>query len=135
MKMSGGGHYIPPKESTKKNTAAVFNFYCDRDRTGLEGLEDIDDDPPTSEDENAEKVKRVILTPDDNDDGNSDGAPGPGDRSLRFKGFKEEDGVYTLRLDWYTRYGCDDYVQTHPDGDDLTNGDGHWGFFAWLIIL
>lgn len=132
VKMSGGGYYIPPNETKKKNTAAVINFYCDPDRTGLEGLENIQDpstpeeDPSPPEDE--EQVKKVLLARDDDDS-----APGP--NSLLFKSFEPEDDVYVLRLNWYTRYGCDDYVKDHPNGDELTNTGSHWGFFTWLIIM
>ena len=94
---------------------------------------------------------------DDNEDGDKDGdekRPDEGDDKTRPEweaAKKTEDGSggtieflsyedNTLRLDWRTKYGCENFK---GDGDDASDGDGdsggggggRWGFFSWLFFL
>ncbi|KAJ5648980.1 uncharacterized protein N7484_002703 [Penicillium longicatenatum] len=111
IKMAGG-EYREEADAKKKPAAAVIDFQCDPDRSGLEGL-------AVTEDEAAEKRRR-------------DGEVAK-DPSLTFKSFgPNDDNTYILKLDWRTRYACDNY-----EGGNSGSGNGskHWGFFTWFIII
>ncbi|KAJ5764909.1 autophagy protein Atg27 [Penicillium odoratum] len=108
IKMSGG-EYKEEADAKKKPAAAVIDFQCDPDRSGLEGLANTED---------VEKRRRDEVSKDP---------------SLQFKSFgPNDDNVYILKLNWRTRYACDNY-----DGGNSGSGDSskHWGFFTWLIII
>lgn len=113
-----GGEYKDKEAKKKKPARAVIEFKCDYDRTGLEGLEKRDDrrrDVDTS---------TVLRTSNKNKDSS---------RSLQYVSFgKSDDESYVLKLDWKTRYACDNYVREHEDDE---SSDNHWGFFTWLIIM
>jgi hypothetical protein len=97
------------KENEKKTPQkAVIEFECDASKTGLENLPDPEDVYP-------EKRKR------DEDDGTP---------SLTFKGYREEDEVGVLRLNWRTKYAC----ESSKDEQDKEKGQ-QWGFFTWFIIV
>lgn len=106
----GGGEYRGEHNDLKpKEASAVIDFQCNPDRSGLEGLT------------TAEEAKR--RRQDD------EGETGRG-RSLQFKSFDHtEDDTYVLRLDWQTRYACEEYQR------GKLNNSNHWGFFTWLIIM
>lgn len=128
VKLTGGEYSENPK-SKPKDTAAVIEFRCDPDRSGLEGLEDVaetevddekrrrraEDEDKADEDENGNEEE-------DDDDENAG-------RSLKFRSFKLVDDTYILRLDWRTKYACENYVRDNP------KSGGHWGFFTWIIIM
>ncbi len=43
----------------------------------------------------------------------------------------EEDDTKVLRLEWNTKYACED-----SDGlDDDQSSSSNWGFFTWLIVM
>ncbi|KAK1144691.1 type II membrane protein [Aspergillus melleus] len=108
VRLSGGSY--ENEDGKKKSAGAVIEFQCDPDRSGLEGLTPQADDGPEDE----EKQRR------DEDR-----------RSLQFKSFGlVDDDSYVLRLDWRTRYACDNYVD-----DNKGDSSSHWGFFTWLIII
>ena len=84
-----------------------------------------------------ERVRRELLRErQEEDSGGDDGEPqeikgavddGKGG-TLKFVSFTEaEEG--TLRLQWDTKYACEDAR------DKENSGNGHWGFFTWLIIM
>ncbi|KAL4934418.1 autophagy-related protein 27 [Aspergillus undulatus] len=129
VKMSGG-EYPVEGEKKKKSAGAVIEFLCDLDRSGLEGL--VDEDP-----------KRLLRATEGGENGGGEG-DGEGDsedkapfnngtnpnRSLQFKSFgKADDDTYVLRLDWKTRYACDNYLR------DSGSSSNHWGFLTWLIVI
>jgi hypothetical protein len=103
----GGGEYKGDHNDEKaKDASAQIDFQCDPDRSGLEGLSTRDDS----------KERR--------DEGGYSSR-----RSLQFKSFDHtEDDKYVLKLEWKTRYACDDYQR-----DKI--GSSHWGFFTWMIIM
>ncbi|KAJ5925918.1 hypothetical protein N7454_007428 [Penicillium verhagenii] len=109
IKMAGG-EYKDKADAKKKTAAAVIDFQCDPSRSGLEGL-------ANTEDEGAEKRRRdgeVVQEP-----------------SLQFKSMApNDDDTYILRLNWRTRYACDNY-----EGGNSGDSSKHWGFFTWLIII
>ncbi|KAL4940380.1 hypothetical protein BDV06DRAFT_20904 [Aspergillus oleicola] len=127
VKLSGGEY--PVEGEKKKDAGAVIEFLCDPDRSGLEGL--VKEEEP----------KRLRAREDGEDgdgenegDGDEDKTPFNNgtvpDRSLQFKSFgKTDDDTYVLRLDWKTRYACDNYLEDHGSSSN------HWGFFTWLIVI
>ncbi|KAE8145210.1 putative autophagy protein Atg27 [Aspergillus avenaceus] len=120
VKLSGG-QYID-NEGKKKDAGAVVEFQCDRDRSGLEGLETTNE----PSDDNNEKQRRRRETDNPPDSGN-----GSSQRSLEFKSFGQaDDDSYVLKLNWKTTYACDTYLE-----DNKGDGSSHWGFFTWLIII
>jgi autophagy-related protein 27 len=124
VKLSGG--QIPDEENPKrtKPASAVIEFQCDPNRTGLEGLKN-DDDLDKRQTEN--KMRREEEGDgEDNDEENQT-------QSLQYKSFDLiDDKSWILRLDWKTKYACEDYKREHPA--EPSSG-GHWGLFTWLIIM
>jgi autophagy-related protein 27 len=130
VKLSGG-EYLEDHEKKTKDAATLIEFQCDPDKSGLEGLEDSE----TSDAAATRRRSQLEATSDDNtgddkDGDNHDDGSNPS-RSLQFKSFKLVDDTYILRLDWKTRYACDDYLKNRKD----SSPSGHWGFFTWLIIM
>lgn len=109
----------------KKSVGAVIEFKCDPDRSGLEGIRDVADG--STEDQQQQQQTRQLVRADENDsaDNNSE--------SLQFKSFGlVDDDSYVLKLDWRTRYACDDYLKNR---NDEQSSSSRWGFFTWLIIM
>ncbi|KAF2714867.1 hypothetical protein K504DRAFT_12636 [Pleomassaria siparia CBS 279.74] len=127
---------------------AIIEFLCDRNRTGLEGDElddakkdddekDGDNDKKKEDDDKDKKEGEkpgmsmnpsMSLTRRDNDDGCE-----TSDASLRFCSYAVTEGekgkkVRTLRLQWRTKYACEDTPSEGP-------GSSSWGFFTWFIII
>ncbi|PWY90114.1 autophagy protein Atg27 [Aspergillus heteromorphus CBS 117.55] len=123
VKLWGGEYDVNGKT---KDAGAAIEFECDPDRTGLEGLR-------TSED--AKRRRDEVSLGAAAGDGDADM-----ERSLQFKGFgpsdQDGDDSYLLKLNWRTRYACEN-VDGVPGGGDGADRDGesHWGFFTWMIIL
>lgn len=102
-----GGQYVDEKKA-KKDAGAEIEFQCDPTKSGLEGV--------------AESEDREMETKDNN---------GTNSGSLQFKSFGPSgDDAYVLKLDWKTRYACDDYLRSKK-GDSSS----HWGFFTWFIVM
>ncbi|KUL81398.1 hypothetical protein ZTR_10985, partial [Talaromyces verruculosus] len=132
VKISGGT--IPEPELKKKYPAsAIIDFQCDPNRTGLEGLKNDDD-----LDQATDSKLRRREDSDEGKDGDKEGEdkPAPKTSSLTFQSFSLVDDKegFVLRLDWKTKYACEDYKRENP-GSGGGNGGGHWGFFTWLIII
>ncbi|OOF95464.1 hypothetical protein ASPCADRAFT_207951 [Aspergillus carbonarius ITEM 5010] len=126
VKLSGGEYY-DEEQQKKKDAGAVIEFQCDPDRSGLEGLQ-------TTEDTEAEERRRRRADENNENNNEGNGTIPLGDRSLQFTSFgPADDDSYVLKLNWRTRYACDNY----KDEPDQQTGDGssHWGFFTWLIII
>lgn len=110
----GGGQYLDD-EKAKKDAGTVIEFQCDPTRSGLEG---ISTDEDTAEEEQ-------LRAKEDGDE------TGDKLRSLRFQSFGPADNEsYVLKLDWKTRYACDDYLSSKKGGSS-----SHWGFFTWFIVM
>ncbi|KAF3395615.1 Autophagy-related protein 27 [Talaromyces pinophilus] len=132
VKISGGT--IPEPELKKKYPAsAIIDFQCDPNRTGLEGLKNDDD-----LDQATDSKLRRREDSDEGKDGDKEGEdkPAPKTSSLTFQSFNLVDDKegFVLRLDWKTKYACEDYKRENP-GSGGGSGGGHWGFFTWLIII
>ncbi|KAJ5746999.1 uncharacterized protein N7511_008695 [Penicillium nucicola] len=121
VKLAGGEYKGEDNDQKAKAARAVIEFQCDPDRSGLEGLRTIQD---IAEDAPAQVLRRMAAA----EEGET-----PKNSSLQFKSFgPADDDTYILRLDWRTRYACDDY-QKEKGGDN--SGSNSWGFFTWLIII
>lgn len=120
IKLGGGSYEGETNDQKAKKAAAIIDFKCDHERSGLEGLHTLVDDLETNE-----RRRRA--------DGEGDDAvPSGNSSSLQFKSFApSDDDTYILRLDWRTKYACDEY--NDDKGDNA--GSNSWGFFTWLIIM
>ena len=109
-----GGQYIDENKA-KKDAAAVIEFQCDPTRSGLEGLDTSEESGQEAEEKRLRAREEISArTP-----------------SLQFKSFGPSDNnSYVLKLDWLTRYACDDYL-SGKKGDS----SGAWGFFTWFIVM
>ena len=109
-----GGQYIDENKA-KKDAAAVIEFQCDPTRSGLEGLDTSEEAGQEAEEKRLRAREEISArTP-----------------SLQFKSFGPSDNnSYVLKLDWLTRYACDDYL-SGKKGDS----SGAWGFFTWFIVM
>ena len=109
IKMSGGEYTTEVEPGVEKKVAvgAAIDFQCDPDKNGLEGLDT--------------ETEGVYI------EGNQT------TQSLQFKSFGTvDDGSYLLKLDWKTRYACDNYLKDRKEGQSGSSG---WSFITWIIIL
>jgi autophagy-related protein 27 len=94
---------------------AVVQFQCDTTRTG--------------NDESDKKERRDEEEEDDDGDDDQSG------KDLQYVSYKDEetdDGIAkVLRLNWKTKYACQDYVDGGSGGDPGAS----WGFFTWFILM
>ncbi|KAL2220906.1 autophagy protein Atg27 [Thermoascus aurantiacus ATCC 26904] len=135
IKMSGGEY--KDESGKKKDAGAVIEFQCDPDRTGLEGLQDIQDAKRKKKRQAAAMAVAMADEGSGNGNGNGNGTnedlnDDDPNKSLKFVSFGPgDDNSYVLKLDWRTKYACDNYVRDNKDNQS----SGHWGFFTWLIII
>ena len=104
-----GGSYNNMKQK------AVIQLQCDKDRTGNE----------------VRRRKRAEEDDDKKDNGDDKVEP-PSNSSLQFVSYGQvegKDNVEVLRLNWRTRYACEDYA----DSDEAKKPG--WGFFTWFILM
>jgi hypothetical protein len=143
-----GGRF--PFDSKKEgiNQRAIIEFVCDKERSGLEGGEKDDsphedgdgddkgDDKKDGDKKDGDKKDGDKKEGDDKKEGKREesrkGKCEDNDHSLRFCGYemeteKKDEKVQTLRLEWRTKYACEDA----PPVD----GGSHWGFFGWFFIM
>jgi len=117
-----GGRYPDTRKGTDQK--AIIEFECDRERTGLEGLE--------GKEEEEEKEKRKEGD-DEDDDGDEEG---DSKASLKFVSYKlegpEEEQLEVLRLLWRTKYACESVDDEPSEGSNKKAG---WGWFTWLLIM
>lgn len=121
MELHGGKHKFG---NLLKKQRAVITLLCDRERTGLEGLEE----PKPDGDKKKDGEKKDGDKKDNKDkEGKSKRDDEENKKSLVFKSYNEEEG--TLDLGWRTKYACENV----EDGGSAPSG--HWGFFTWVIVL
>ncbi|EGD97370.1 hypothetical protein TESG_04781 [Trichophyton tonsurans CBS 112818] len=121
MELHGGKHKFG---NLLKKQRAVITLLCDRERTGLEGLEE----PNPDGDKKKDGEKKDGDKKDNKDkEGKSKRDDEENKKSLVFKSYNEEEG--TLDLGWRTKYACENV----EDGGSAPSG--HWGFFTWVIVL
>ncbi|EEQ84135.1 hypothetical protein RJZ56_000543 [Blastomyces dermatitidis] len=112
-----GGKY--PFNGKDYKQQAVIEMTCDLERTGLEG------------DWSGKRTKRADEDGSDGDkkDDKAGDTKKGDEKSLQFKSYGLVDNVFVLRLDWLTKYACEDF----EDGGNEKNN--HWGLFTWLIVI
>ena len=107
-----GGSYA------KKDQRAIIEFQCDKDRSGNEG--------------NEEDKKRSDEKDNKTEEQDDDIKNNP--NSLTFVSYGQlDDKTDVLRLNWRTKYACEDYAD-RDDGDGESKKGG-WGFFTWFILM
>jgi autophagy-related protein 27 len=127
MELHGG-------QFNKKNQMAIIEFQCDLDRSGNEGFEAADgkmggaraasllDTRGTAAGDIASLVKHDSEDKEEDDD----------EKSLSFVSYgPTDDKTDLLRLNWRTKYACEDF----EDDDNDSSTSSHWGFFTWFIIM
>jgi len=99
----------------KRPQKAIIEFICDKNRTGLENIPTPEDEYDGGNEKREESDAEKMRTP-----------------SLEFVQYGPDDdnNVDILRLNWRTKYACEDYKQEQ----DAQKGE-HWGFFTWFIIV
>lgn len=109
LEMNGG------KDSDGQKQKAIVEFLCD---TG------------TRED----RRRDLLMAEDEDDDGTGEGADKGGEEvddehggKLKLVSWDVEEGTKVLRLDWITKYGCEDVKD-----DGTGSSSGHWGEFLVL---
>ena len=111
-----GGNYNHMRQK------AVIQLQCDKERTGNE--------------ERRRKAKRdgdEAGDDDDKKDGDDKEEEPPSTSSLQFVSYGPVEGkekLEVLRLNWKTKYACEDYA----DSDEAVKKSG-WGFFTWFVLL
>ena len=115
--MNGGKH-------EKQKQKASVELVCQRDESGGEARKRAEDDEDDDDDEGDGKNKAH----DDKGETQSDGHGG----TLKLVSWEvEEDDAKVLRLEWMTKYACED-----ADGsDEGSSTSGSWGFFTWFLIM
>jgi hypothetical protein len=106
-----GGSYA------KKDQRAIIEFQCDEERSGNEGS----DEEKRRRDEKGDKKEN-----EDQQENTS---------SLTFVSYGElDDKTDVLRLNWRTKYACEDHTD-RDDEDEGASRKGGWGFFTWFILM
>lgn len=114
VKLEGGSYKGDMNDQKAKKAGAIIEFQCDRERSGLEGLHTLVEDLEVQE-----RRRRA----------EEGGEPKTNISSLQFKSFgPSDDDTYFLRLDWRTKYACDNF-------EEKGEASKSWGFFTWLIIM
>lgn len=130
-----GGRLPFDDKKTGTDQRAIIEFVCDKEREGLEGGEkeggDLEDDKDSDKKDDDKKEDKLGRR-EESGSGKDKGKCEDNDHSLRFCGYQVEDEgkdhkVRTLRLEWRTKYACEDA----PPVD----GGSHWGFFGWFFIM
>ena len=117
-----GGYFEEQKQM------AIVDFLCAPDMEGTEGFDDkkekrmIDADAYGSTEKSNRQDGDEVDHPKlpDLDEG----------KALKFSGYKIEDGIGILRLEWKTKHACEDA----PEKDAASNTGG-WGWFTWVLII
>uniref|UniRef100_A0A093V1P8 Autophagy-related protein 27 n=1 Tax=Talaromyces marneffei PM1 TaxID=1077442 RepID=A0A093V1P8_TALMA len=131
-----GGTILEPEFKKKYPASAIIDFQCDPTRTGLEGLKN-DDDLDQATDSKLRRDDDKKGDGDNNQGGGQEDKPDTKNSSLIFQSFglvDDKEG-FILRLDWKTKYACEDYKRENPGSGGGSGRGGHWGFFTWLIII
>ena len=113
----------------KKKQKAIIEFLCDADFEGTEGFGD--DSRAMDIGEFGGMSKRE----DEGDDGEDNRELPDLDKgkALQFKRYDtDKDDISVLRLEWKTKYACEDAAPPKKDPSNKAKG---WGFFTWFLII
>ena len=123
-----GGHF------GKKNQMAIIEFQCDLDRSENEGFDAADGQTISAHSSDllniggARAMDRGNLAKADAEDEKEDDG-----KSLTYVSYgSTNDKTDLLRLNWRTKYACEDFEE---DEDDSPGQSSHWGFFTWFVIM
>lgn len=109
-----GGSYA------NKDQRAIIEFQCDEERSGNEGSED--------------KKRRRDVKGNKEDDDDDDETKSTS--SLTFVSYGElDDKTDVLRLNWRTKYACEDHADRDDDDEEGGSRKAGWGFFTWFILM
>ncbi|KAI5299213.1 hypothetical protein KEM56_003416 [Ascosphaera pollenicola] len=126
-----GGQY-PFESKIGRKQKAVIQMICDLGRTGLEEAgQGSPDDTDQGKDGQSPRNATVNVQEDKSNDENKDKDAPKNAPSLQFISYGPVDEMDVLRLDWITKYACEDY----KDEDEQKGKSSSWGFFTWLIIM
>jgi hypothetical protein len=107
-----GGSYA------KKDQRAIIEFQCDEDRSGNEGSE--------------EKKRRRDGEEDDSKSDDEEKSTS----SLTFVSYGAlDDKTDVLRLNWRTKYACEDHADRDDEDGEGGSQKASWGFFTWFILM
>lgn len=132
-----GGPKHAGLDDTNKKQKAIVELLCDRNRTGLEGEMSHEYYEKRTEDGDGDE-KGDGEKDDETDEGNKKDGKGEKDTSdvepsLKFLKYDTSGEEYDiLRLEWTTRYACENYKEENPDEEGKKES---WGFFPWFIIM
>lgn len=131
-----GGRFPFDDKKNGVDQRAIVEFVCDKERSGLEGDEkdngetedDPKDDDKDKEKDGDDKKEEKFRRREDASKGKCEES----DNSLRFCGYQKEQAgkdktVQTLRLEWRTKYACEDAPSD--------NSSSSWGFFGWFFVI
>lgn len=97
----------------KRKQTAIVELICDKERTGLEGeIEPEDQYESRGEDQAEESPNAASLT------------------FLKYGPASDDSDSDVLRLEWRTKHACEG-----PRDDEGGSTSSHWGFFTWFIIV
>jgi hypothetical protein len=120
-----GGRY-PFEKSNGRQQKAIIEFQCDRNRTGLEGVE-------TDKRDKIDEDQESLMLRSESDDKKEPAD----DASLQLVSYKPEgegdDEFDVLRLHWKTKYACEGMLDHEPSSGNKSSS--HWGFFTWFLIM
>jgi len=125
MVLNGGFHKVA--DGGKRKQKAIIEFTCDPDKTGLENLWD-----PEDKYDDDEKTKKRDDKEDD-EKKNANTGYDPEASSLKYVSYKvdaTDSNTDVLRLEWLTKYACED----NKDKENAAKSS-HWGFFTWFILM
>ena len=98
----------------KQDQMAIIEFLCKKDDDGKD----------------TEKRDEDKEEPPNHDDGGSEQGDGHGGTLKYISWETEDDKAKVLRLEWNTKFACEDAA-----GAGGSQSSSHWGFFTWLIIM
>ena len=123
-----GGHF------NKRKQMAIIEFQCDLDRSGNEGFDAADGQTISAHTSDlfniggARAMDRGNLAKADAEDEKEDDG-----KSLTYISYgSTDDKTDLLRLNWRTKYACEDFEE---DEDDSSGKSSRWGFFTWFVIM
>lgn len=128
VELSGGKQPFKKSGTPQK---AIIEFLCDRTTDGKDT--EVDDRPEDVDAGKKERLRRREEVGDDKKEGDGDEKKGDETEKpkspLQFLSYKEEDNSGVLRLEWRSKFACEDAVNASKDGS------ARWGFFTWLLIV
>ena len=122
-----------------EDQGAIIEFLCPKSPDRARRSRDLVSSEREKDDDKADE--------DDGGDGDDDGdddeeEDGEGDHSgeevddgkegqIKYVDWGIVGGAKVLRLQWTTKYACENAVEHAPDG----SSSKHWGFFTWFIVM